>query len=363
MCVRGKGGRSKRLGKSTWPRRAVLLDNVNTQRIAEPTIHRFAHRGGLKRIPLCSLVIEPKKALLQPQTLPKPPVLLPSYVPFSSTGSFMRVFGLIYEENRGVLKVRPSSKTRRHVHVKTFQVWRNSTGFSSYVNHLYNDLVDGLSRQPTRTGNHVKRRHFKPSIQEAGTETAASIQDPEISTSRVALKHIAAIIKPGYINYISMTTKIGERVYALPEDLVENTGETTFNFTTLLHNYFRVDDIRSVTVSGMQGLEYIDKTRNFERFTERRELLTVGEFVDYVYINTPSSHVITGINGGRTMRMDKENFPDTVVWNPWETMSPNFPDLGNEEYLSFICVEAGHVVTPVTLTPGEEFTAVQTLTL
>ncbi|XP_035662487.1 putative glucose-6-phosphate 1-epimerase [Branchiostoma floridae] len=144
---------------------------------------------------------------------------------------------------------------------------------------------------------------------------------------------------------------------------VKNTGDTTFNFTTLLHNYFRVDDISAVTVSGMQGLEYIDKTRNFERFTESRELLTVGEFVDSIYINTPSSHVITGINGGRTLRMDKENFPDTVVWNPWETMSPNFPDLGNDEYLSFICVEAGHVVNPVTLTPGEEFTAVQLLTL
>ncbi|XP_078582484.1 uncharacterized protein LOC144865542 [Branchiostoma floridae x Branchiostoma japonicum] len=144
---------------------------------------------------------------------------------------------------------------------------------------------------------------------------------------------------------------------------VKNTGETTFNFTTLLHNYFRVDDIRAVTVSGMQGLEYIDKTRNFEKFTESRELSTVGEFVDYIYINTPSSHVITGINGGRTLRLDKENFPDTVVWNPWETMSPNFPDLGNDEYLSFICVEAGHVVNPVTLTPGEEFTAVQLLTL
>ncbi|XP_078664057.1 uncharacterized protein LOC144907127 [Branchiostoma floridae x Branchiostoma belcheri] len=144
---------------------------------------------------------------------------------------------------------------------------------------------------------------------------------------------------------------------------VKNTGESTFNFTTLLHNYFRVDDIRSVTVSGMQGLEYIDKVRINNTFTESRELLTVGEFVDSVYINTPSSHVIKGINGGRTLRMDKENFPDTVVWNPWETMSPNFPDLGNEEYLSFVCVEAGHVVTPVTLMPGEEFTAVQMLTL
>eukprot|EP00058_Branchiostoma_floridae_P022236 XP_002607726.1 hypothetical protein BRAFLDRAFT_82827 [Branchiostoma floridae] len=108
---------------------------------------------------------------------------------------------------------------------------------------------------------------------------------------------------------------------------------------------------------------HVEQTRNFERFTESRELLTVGEFVDSIYINTPSSHVITGINGGRTLRMDKENFPDTVVWNPWETMSPNFPDLGNDEYLSFICVEAGHVVNPVTLTPGEEFTAVQLLTL
>ncbi|CAH1245696.1 PLS3 [Branchiostoma lanceolatum] len=77
-------------------------------------------------------------------------------------------------------------------------------------------------------------------LQEAGKETSlSSFQDPEISSSRVVLDLIDAI-KPGSIDYtnvrdgtnpderfsnakyaISMARKIGARVYALPEDLVE----------------------------------------------------------------------------------------------------------------------------------------------
>ncbi|CAH1269968.1 Hypp4266 [Branchiostoma lanceolatum] len=61
---------------------------------------------------------------------------------FCSPGSFKRVFGRIYEKIRSVVKVRASSRTWRHVHVKTFQIWMNSLWGNPYVNHLYNDLVD-----------------------------------------------------------------------------------------------------------------------------------------------------------------------------------------------------------------------------
>lgn len=39
----------------------------------------------------------------------------------------------------------------------------------------------------------------------------------------------------------------------------ENKDEKPFEFTTLLHTYFRVPDVTKTTVSGLTGLTYVDK--------------------------------------------------------------------------------------------------------
>ena len=38
-----------------------------------------------------------------------------------------------------------------------------------------------------------------------------------------------------------------------------DTDEKPFQFTTLLHTYFRVPDVTKTTVSGFSGLTYVDK--------------------------------------------------------------------------------------------------------
>jgi D-hexose-6-phosphate mutarotase len=40
------------------------------------------------------------------------------------------------------------------------------------------------------------------------------------------------------------------------------TGETAFSFTTLMHTYFRVDDINKSGVKGLKGVSYDDKVFN-----------------------------------------------------------------------------------------------------
>jgi len=51
----------------------------------------------------------------------------------------------------------------------------------------------------------------------------------------------------------------------------------------------------------------------------------------------------------------------TVIWNPW-VKALTMADLG-EGYVDMLCVEAGHVVEPVHLSPGEQFVGTQTLTV
>jgi len=40
---------------------------------------------------------------------------------------------------------------------------------------------------------------------------------------------------------------------------VKNTGSDDFDFTSLLHTYFRVDDIKKAKIHSFQNLEYFDK--------------------------------------------------------------------------------------------------------
>jgi D-hexose-6-phosphate mutarotase len=46
-----------------------------------------------------------------------------------------------------------------------------------------------------------------------------------------------------------------------------------------------------------------------------------------------------------------------VVWNPWSEVCRAIPDLGDEEYLKFVCVEPANVMdTAIELEPGARHT-------
>ncbi|XP_041464080.1 putative glucose-6-phosphate 1-epimerase [Lytechinus variegatus] len=148
---------------------------------------------------------------------------------------------------------------------------------------------------------------------------------------------------------------------ALFDFSVTNTGLEKFDFTCLLHTYFRVDDIANVSITGLNGLEYVDKIRGGATFTEDRELVTVDGNYDRVYKQTPNKHEIRNTIDGATIVLEKNNFPDTVVWNPWAEKAKQMSDFGDDEYTKMICVEAGYVSTPVTLQPEQTFYASQTI--
>ena len=42
----------------------------------------------------------------------------------------------------------------------------------------------------------------------------------------------------------------------------------------------------------------------------------------------------------RTILVEKENSPSTIVWNPWTEKAAALGDLPNDDYLAFACIEA-----------------------
>ncbi|KAL6257904.1 hypothetical protein P5V15_011503 [Pogonomyrmex californicus] len=137
--------------------------------------------------------------------------------------------------------------------------------------------------------------------------------------------------------------------------------EDTFSFNLLLHTYFKVPDVRRCQITGLHGCTFVDKTRDNQIFQEGRDVVTVCEWTDRIYQNTQPEHIITNVVSGRKMRVQKYNFPDTVVWNPWQEKARDIPDFGDDEFPNMICVESGHVSSPVILLPGTAFEASQIL--
>lgn len=153
----------------------------------------------------------------------------------------------------------------------------------------------------------------------------------------------------------------------------KNTGEAAFDFTALLHSYFPVSSIDEATIRGLYGLNYIDTIDENKVKTERDTLLTFKGEVDRIY----KREVVTGADGrvrgnevvfigdggNCDVGVKSVNFTDIVVWNPWAKKAEAMPDMEEDGWKHFVCVEAGSVSHPVKLGPGESWSAGQNLTL
>ncbi|CAK1540276.1 unnamed protein product [Leptosia nina] len=137
--------------------------------------------------------------------------------------------------------------------------------------------------------------------------------------------------------------------------------ELTFSCQMLLHTYFKVPDVRRCQITGLHGCMFIDKSRDGVMYQDTREVVTINECTSRIYQNTMQEHIITNVVSGRKMRIQKYNFPDTVIWNPWAELAKEIPDLGDDEFPNMVCVEAGRIATPIVLLPGTAFEASQIL--
>jgi D-hexose-6-phosphate mutarotase len=159
----------------------------------------------------------------------------------------------------------------------------------------------------------------------------------------------AALISQHSAEY---SVTIGEKLTA--ELRVTNKSEQPFTFEDCLHTYFNVGDISAVSIRGLRGTEYLDKTEHFSRKTETNAEIKITSETDRVYLNTTSTVEIFDTKLRRKIIVEKSGSNSTVVWNPWITKAQQMPDFGNDEYQRMLCVESGNVgENKLTLAPGK----------
>jgi glucose-6-phosphate 1-epimerase len=142
-----------------------------------------------------------------------------------------------------------------------------------------------------------------------------------------------------------------------------NTGRTQFHFEEALHTYSRVADVKDVCLQGLDGIRFLDNTdANKEKVQVGN--LTVASQTDDAFMNTENTVDLLDPKMDRRIRLQKAKSTTTVVWNPWQEGARRLQDLGEGEWMQFLCVEASNIMgAAVTLAPGQEHTMTAVLTV
>ena len=133
---------------------------------------------------------------------------------------------------------------------------------------------------------------------------------------------------------------------------VANDGTSPLIFEEALHTYYAIADIHEVTVTGLEGVTYLDKNDNLQSKVQHGAI-TITEPTDRVYRNTTSTCILHDTGGKRRITVAKTGSKTTVVWNPWESGALKLPDLDPSEWHEFIAIETVNAAAnAVTVAPG-----------
>lgn len=137
---------------------------------------------------------------------------------------------------------------------------------------------------------------------------------------------------------------------------VHNTGEQAFPFSAALHSYFAIDQLSEARVKGLQRVRYSDETP--QDALQAEEELQFSDKLDRIYYQLPGALTLQA--GTATLRLEQQGFTDAVVWNPGAQDAAALPDLADDEYQHFICIEPA-LIQPDTLAAGAAWSGRQRL--
>jgi glucose-6-phosphate 1-epimerase len=133
---------------------------------------------------------------------------------------------------------------------------------------------------------------------------------------------------------------------------VANDATTPLIFEEALHTYYAVTDIHEINVSGLEGINYLDKVDNLQKKLQHEDIKITGP-TDRVYLDTIGTCILHDNAGKRRISIAKTGSNTTVIWNPWETGAAKLPDLDPSEWHEFLAIETVNAATnSITLAPG-----------
>ena len=133
--------------------------------------------------------------------------------------------------------------------------------------------------------------------------------------------------------------------------IARNTGDRSYQITQALHTYFRVGDIGSVKLLGLEGLGYLDKVEGGREKIQKDEVDITAE-VDRIYQEVTDDLTIVDASLGRRILIRAIGSRTAVVWNPWSSVAREMADLEDEDYRRLLCVETANAADEIIEIPA-----------
>ncbi|HEX4055294.1 MAG TPA: D-hexose-6-phosphate mutarotase [Tepidisphaeraceae bacterium] len=123
---------------------------------------------------------------------------------------------------------------------------------------------------------------------------------------------------------------------------VRNISKGDVRFEDALHTYLAVGDVRSISVEGLDGADYVDRADGEKRKKEQAKVIGLTGETDRLYYSTAMKVMVRDPALKRSIIVEKEHSGATVVWNPWSEKSAQMKDMGPDEWQSMVCVETAN---------------------
>lgn len=148
-----------------------------------------------------------------------------------------------------------------------------------------------------------------------------------------------------------MSITVGPRLVASLK--VTNTSDKPFDYSCALHSYYNLSAIENAAIEGLQGTEYYNQLTG-ENGVQEEEVLQLKEATTRHYLDTEKPVIIADSIFKRRIKADKSGSKVTTVWNPWAEACAKIPDLTDDAWETFVCVEATNAFKhTLSLAPGE----------
>ncbi len=149
----------------------------------------------------------------------------------------------------------------------------------------------------------------------------------------------------------------GQRLTLELKVTVPKTHSQSERYEDALHTYLSISDIRQVSISGLERIDYIDKVGQVTQRPATGQPITFEGETDRVYVGTVDTCTLHDPGLNRKIVVRKSGSRSTVIWNPWIAKSARMPDFGDNEWPGMVCIETANVgEQAITLAPGQSHT-------
>lgn len=150
--------------------------------------------------------------------------------------------------------------------------------------------------------------------------------------------------------HLELRIEVGEKLAMTLT--THNPNDYDLTITEAMHTYFAIGDCQNAVIKGLENTTHLNKLADGAAETQAGEVTLVPP-MDSVYLNQSGPMTFEDTQNQRTVCIE-QNGQSSVVWSPGPEGVKGFGDIPDENWSSFMCVEAGNILENGVTVPAEQ---------